>query len=302
MANKAVFLDRDGTIIEDPGYLADPSGVRLLPGAETALKSLAQAGYRLVVTTNQSGIARGLLTEEALKQIHAELRRQLGEQGAHLDAIYYCPFHPEGTVEQYAVESDLRKPRPGMLLRAAEELEIDLSESWMVGDAPRDIEAGQRAGCRTIRVRTPQGRAVEQPDQDENVQADFTVRNLVDAARVVLRESGNRLPNGAAHATVPKQPPAHTNGESTAPPALDDSRVRQEILRHVRQMAAERQTQEFSFLRLLGAICQMLAAAGLAWTLLQALRGHATSAITWGIITMVLQMMALTFFTIPRGR
>ena len=126
--------------------------MKLLPGVELALKSLAAAGFKIVVVTNQSGIARGLLTEETLAQIHAELRRQLSEKGAHLDAIYYCPYHPEGTVEAYAMESDLRKPQPGMLLKAAEEMDIDLPASWMVGDDARDIEAGQRAGCRTIRL------------------------------------------------------------------------------------------------------------------------------------------------------
>ena len=156
MAGKAVFLDRDNTVIEDPGYISDPQVVKLLPGVELAIKSLAQAGYKVVVVTNQSGVARGLLTEEMLERIHTELRRQLGQHGAHLDGVYYCPFHPEGTVEQYAKDSDLRKPKPGMLLKAAQELDIDVSASWMVGDSARDIEAGQRAGCRTVRVRAHQ--------------------------------------------------------------------------------------------------------------------------------------------------
>ncbi|MDP7288001.1 MAG: HAD family hydrolase, partial [Phycisphaerae bacterium] len=152
--SKAVFIDRDNTIIDDPGYISDPAAVKLLPGVELAIKSLAQTGFKNIVCTNQSGIARGMLTEEGLDSIHAELRRQLGDKGAHLDAIYYCPFHPQGTVEKYACESDLRKPKPGMLLKAAADLDLDLSECWMVGDSARDIEAGQRAGCRTIRVRT----------------------------------------------------------------------------------------------------------------------------------------------------
>lgn len=191
MANKAVFLDRDNTIIEDPGYLTDPDAIRLLPGAELALKSFMQAGYKTVVVSNQSGIARGLLTEEQLKAIHDRLLEMLAAKGARLDEICYCPYHPDGSVERYAIESDLRKPRPGMLLRAAREMEIDLTASWMIGDSPRDIEAGQRAGCRTIRVRAPHGTHPGEAS-DEDVQADYTVRNLVEAARVILRTEGYR--------------------------------------------------------------------------------------------------------------
>ncbi len=186
MPNKAVFLDRDNTLIEDPGYLANPDGVRLLPGVELALKSLSQAGYQLVVVTNQSGIARGLLTEDTLKKIHERMVEMLGRKGAHIDEIYYCPYFVEGTVPEYSIESDLRKPEPGMLLQAADDLDLDLSACWMVGDSARDIEAGQRSGCRTIRIRTPHADDVTD-DQHEDFQADFTVRNLVEAARVVLR-------------------------------------------------------------------------------------------------------------------
>ncbi len=189
MSHRAVFLDRDHTIIEDPGYINDPSKVHLLPGVGTALKMLAGAGYTLVVVTNQSGIARGLLTEETLAKIHDELQRQLTEHGVKLDAFYYCPFHPQGVVERYTMDSDCRKPKPGMLLRAAAEMGIDLARSWMVGDSPRDIEAGQRAGCRTIRLRLAEG---DEPQigeaSDEDVQADFTVRNLVEAAKIIVRE------------------------------------------------------------------------------------------------------------------
>ncbi|MFB3891578.1 MAG: D-glycero-alpha-D-manno-heptose-1,7-bisphosphate 7-phosphatase [Phycisphaerae bacterium] len=187
MANKAVFVDRDHTLIEDPGYLSDPAAVKLLPGVGPALKSLSAAGFRIVLVTNQSGIARGILTEETLAGIHDELRRQLAQHGAALDGVYYCPFHPEGVIEKYARESDMRKPKPGMLLAAAKDMDIDLTASWMVGDGARDIEAGQRAGCRTIRVRVPSRPPSGEP-QDEDVQADFTVHNMVEAARIILRE------------------------------------------------------------------------------------------------------------------
>ena len=195
MSHKAVFLDRDNTLIDDPGYLADPDAVRLLPGVELALKSLEQAGFHLIVVTNQSGIARGLLTEDALQAIHERMVELLARKGAHIDEIYYCPYYAEGTVAEYSIDSDLRKPNPGMLLQACEDLDIDLATSWMVGDSSRDIEAGQRAGCRTIRIRgSHEG---ESHDTQEAFQADYTVRNLVEAARTILRETGaTRRRNG----------------------------------------------------------------------------------------------------------
>lgn len=189
MAKRAVFLDRDNTIIDDPGYLSDPNAVKLLPGVELAIKSFAQAGFTVVVVTNQSAVARGMITEEMLDEIHDEMRRQLTGKGARIDGIYYCPYHPEGSVEAYAKDSELRKPRPGMLLKAAKEMNIDLAASWMIGDSPRDVEAGKRAGCKTIRIRLPKGKANGQPETPDN--ADFYVRNLVDAARVVMREIKN---------------------------------------------------------------------------------------------------------------
>lgn len=181
MASKAVFLDRDGTLIEDPGYLADPAGVKLMPGAADALSSLADAGYRLVVVTNQSGVARGLLSEETLRAVHDELRRQLITEGVRLDGVYDCPYHPQAPIARYRADSDLRKPRPGMLLQAARELDLDLPASWMIGDSGRDIEAGRRAGCRTIRL--PAG-GPDAPGGD--VQADYTAPDLPSAARLIL--------------------------------------------------------------------------------------------------------------------
>jgi len=186
MAGKAVFIDRDGTLIEDPGYLRDPAGVRLLPGVSEAIRSLRQAGYRVVVVTNQSGVARGFLTERTLEAIHTELRRQLAEHGAALDGLYYCPYHPDGRVEGYAVESDLRKPAPGMLFQAARELDIDLSNSWMVGDSPVDIQAGRSAGCRTIRLTSPGSASVDHNVPLIEVLPDHTAADLVEAARIIL--------------------------------------------------------------------------------------------------------------------
>ena len=319
MANKAVFLDRDNTLIVDPGYLAEPSAVKLLPGVELALKSLAQAGYKTVAVTNQSGIARGMLTEEALGEIHGELRRQLAERGAHLDAIYYCPFHPEGTVAEFTGDSDLRKPKPGMLLKAAKEHDIDLSSSWMVGDSARDIEAGQRAGCRTVRVRTrPPHHATPGELDDEDVQADYTVRNLVDAARVILRsprqQAASAPPddetastrNRAVKRMAGTQPVASAVGASAKLPETveadeaggvrGDSAVRREILMYVRQLAKTEQVEEFSFVKLFAAIVQVLALLALAIVFVKMIEEKITAATLWALICIALQLMSLTLF------
>ena len=169
----AVFLDRDGTLIEHVHYLSDPALVRLLPGAAEALKKLRRAGFAIVLVTNQSAIGRGMFTEDRLDQIHTEMRRQLAACGATIDAIYYCPVAPASD-SRSVVEHPDRKPGPGMLLRAASDLKLDLSASWMVGDLISDVFAGLNAGCRSILVESGQavpkdvdvleGRALVLPD------------------------------------------------------------------------------------------------------------------------------------------
>lgn len=179
--HRAIFLDRDGTLIEDMHYSGDPERVRPLPGAAGALRRLRSAGYRLIVVTNQSGIARGLLTNEQLAEVHHRMERLLAAEGATLDAIYYCPYlaGAEAVVEEYRRDSDLRKPGPGMLIQAARERSIDLKQSWMIGDAPRDVQAGRTAGCRTILVAAA--------DAPPCPQADFVAADLTAAAEIILR-------------------------------------------------------------------------------------------------------------------
>lgn len=147
---RAVFLDRDGTLIEDVGHLHRVEDVRLLPGTGEAVRRLNEAGWFVVVATNQSVIARGMLTEEELRQIHTFISQQLAEQGARIDAWYYCPHHPNGVVEKYSLQCSCRKPEPGMLLQASKEYGLDLSKSWFVGDSASDAEAGRRVGVRTL--------------------------------------------------------------------------------------------------------------------------------------------------------
>ncbi|MCR4842708.1 MAG: HAD family hydrolase, partial [Eubacterium sp.] len=153
---KAIFLDRDGTINRHVGFISSPGEFELLPGVARAIRRINESGYLAVVVTNQPVVARGEVSFEGLREIHNKMETELGKEGAYLDGIYYCPHHPdsgfEGEVPDLKFECECRKPRPGMLLSAAEDFNIDLSESWMIGDGDRDIGAGINGGCRTVLI------------------------------------------------------------------------------------------------------------------------------------------------------
>ena len=153
---KAIFLDRDGTINKYVGFLRRPEEFELIDGVAEAVKKINQSGYLAIVVTNQPVIARGEVTFEGLETIHNKMETLLGKEGAYLDGIYFCPHHPhkgyEGEVKELKIECDCRKPKPGMLLKAAEDFNIDLSESYMVGDGENDIRAGKSSGCKTVLV------------------------------------------------------------------------------------------------------------------------------------------------------
>jgi len=149
----AIFLDRDNTIIHNDGHLGDPDAAHLMDGVASSLIRMRDAGFDLIVVTNQSGVARGLFTEDDVKAVHRSIDRSIEQATAREDVIldwYYSPWHPEAVVDVYKGEHHTRKPAPGMLLQAAREHDIDLARSWMVGDQERDIEAGIAAGCRSI--------------------------------------------------------------------------------------------------------------------------------------------------------
>lgn len=153
---KAVFLDRDGVINKYVGFLRNIDAFELLPGAAQAIRKINASGYLCIVVTNQPVIARGEVTVAQLNEIHNKMETLLGQQGAYIDGLYYCPHHPDkgykGEVAELKIDCDCRKPKPGMLLKAAKEFHVDLCKSWMVGDGEKDIKAGQNAGCRTCLI------------------------------------------------------------------------------------------------------------------------------------------------------
>ena len=153
---KAVFIDRDGTINKYVGFLRNADEFELLPGVTKAIKRINTSGYLAIVVTNQPVIARGEVTYEQLQEIHNKMETLLGKEGAYLDGIYYCPHHPhkgyDGEVPDLKIDCECRKPKPGMLLKAAEDFNVDLAQSWMIGDGENDIIAGSRAGCKTALI------------------------------------------------------------------------------------------------------------------------------------------------------
>lgn len=142
----AVFFDRDGTLNVDTGYLHEKDKFQWMPEAVEAIKYVNDHGYPAIVITNQSGVARGMFPESDVRALHKYMNEQLAKQGAHIDAFYYCPHHPQGSVAAYAGDCNCRKPKAGLIEQACRDFEIDLSKSYLIGDSPRDLECGRRAG------------------------------------------------------------------------------------------------------------------------------------------------------------
>ena len=183
----AVFLDRDGTLIEDIGYLRVPGEVAFYPWTVDAVRALNRSGLPVIVITNQSGVARGILTEPMIEDVHRHISSQLEAGGARIDAYYYCPHHPEATVATYRTRCDCRKPGCGMIERAAADLGLDPARSFVVGDKWIDVGAAHAAGARGILVRTGYG-ADEETGPPPDGPADAIVDNLVEAVSWILRQ------------------------------------------------------------------------------------------------------------------
>ncbi len=190
--NKAVFLDRDGTVNEEVGYLCDVDKLRLIPGAGVAIKLMNDAGFKVILVTNQSGVARGYFPERLVHEAHERLGALLKAEGARVDGVYYCPHHPKAGNSQYTMDCDCRKPKTGLIDRAVKDFGIDIRHSYMVGDKWSDIELGQRAGVHAILVES--GFAPDDPGnrRPENVKnPEFIARDLAAAAGwIITREGG----------------------------------------------------------------------------------------------------------------
>jgi D-glycero-D-manno-heptose 1,7-bisphosphate phosphatase len=187
-SNWAVFFDRDGTINEEVNYLSHPSQLNLIPGASEAIQILNEKNIPVIIVTNQSGIARGYFDEEQLNTINDYLRQILLAAGAVIDDIYYCPHHPEAEIATYKMNCDCRKPNPGMLTKAAKKWQLDISHSFLIGDKASDIVAGQRAGCKTILVKSGHG-SNELSGWGDIPYPDCVVDNILDAVQWAMSQS-----------------------------------------------------------------------------------------------------------------
>jgi len=331
MSNKAVFLDRDNTLIEDPGYINHPDQVKLLEGVAEALIELKAIGYKLIVVSNQSAVARGIVTEKILAQIHDRLKQLLAERGAYLDRIYYCPYHPDGIVPKYRKESDWRKPNPGMLLTAADQMDIELSQSWMIGNSNRDIEAGLRAGCKTILINRFSDYKQLRPSDPK---PDYRAVNIKEATNIIKKYY--RSPSDVDVQTQPapieqtkpviqveEQPHLSESPEpqmslpepETNPPEMETNPPVQQIggdrteqllnsiLEQLKSIQRADMFGEFSIMRLMAGIVQIVVLFCLLitiWFLMSPTRQDNAVFIALGF-AMVLQLMSLTFY-IMQGR
>jgi D-glycero-D-manno-heptose 1,7-bisphosphate phosphatase len=180
----AVFIDRDGTINEQMGYVNHPSRFVLLPGVPEAFRILNQAGFLAIILSNQSGVARGYFPIELIYDIHSMMTQSIGKQGGRIDGIYFCPHYPKGSVQEYSVECDCRKPGTGLVKQACENFEIDLSRSYMIGDHYTDMELAERANIKGILVRTGYGAGViEYNLPDMAIKPCYIADDLLDAVK-----------------------------------------------------------------------------------------------------------------------
>lgn len=186
MPQPAVFLDRDGTLIEEVGYLDRVERVALFPYTVEALRLLKRAGYRLFVITNQAGIARGYFDETLVENVHAHLNERFAAAGAAIDQFYYCPHHPEATLPAYRLACECRKPRPGMVQRAAREHDLDLAASFVIGDRWLDVATANAAGARGVLVRTGYG-VHESRHPEADIRPAFVADHVLAAASWIVR-------------------------------------------------------------------------------------------------------------------
>jgi D-glycero-D-manno-heptose 1,7-bisphosphate phosphatase len=186
-SRRGVFLDRDGTVLEEAGYLDRLERLVFFPFAIDTIRLLNRAGFAVVIITNQSGVGRGMYEEDFVHQAHGVVDERVTAGGGHIDGFYYCPHHPTAEIERYRKDCDCRKPGPGMLHAAAEDLELDLSRSFAVGDKWTDVQAGLNAGAKAILVRTGYGRSSETSSR-RPVEPTFIADDLIAATAWILRQ------------------------------------------------------------------------------------------------------------------
>ncbi len=289
MNEPAVFFDRDNTLIVSDGYLGDPSQVVLVDGAAQAVAAIKRLGFATVVCSNQSGVARGMFDEEAVRAVNRRVDELLGHgnSGAVIDRHEYCPFHPQGSVEKYRLESDLRKPRPGMFHEAAKAMGIDLTRSWMIGDAPRDVEAGKAAGCRTILFRDASLSPSPASVGGNGVKADFVVASLAEAAEIVRTHRDDTVDD----------PEIKTKPAAQTPLTLE--KLGDQILSELRHHK-EHAGSEFSVTKLLAGIVQVIVLAALFYAYLS--RNDLPEAQAVLTLAMVLQAMTIALLLMGHQR
>ena len=269
MKRPAIFFDRDNTLIACNDYLGDPDREMLIKGAADAVARLRNMGFAIVVVSNQSGVARGMFDEAAVQAVNQRLEQQLAAEnaGAIIDRHEYCPYHPDGTVPEYQHDSERRKPKPGMILEAARALALDLTRSWLIGDAKRDIEAGRAAGVRTILFTDDKLAASPAASDNANATPEFVVGSLAEAVEVI---SKHRPPPpiepepAAAPAPVSMKLTIPQPSPAIEPPSAGDLKpiqyVAEQILRELR-VQHEAPHNDFSVPKLLAGITQMIALA-----------------------------------------
>jgi D-glycero-D-manno-heptose 1,7-bisphosphate phosphatase len=190
---RAVFMDRDGTISEEVGYINHPSRFRVFPHSADAVRLLNEQGWLAIVVTNQAGVARGYFSEEMIHEIHDQLKRDLENAGARLDAIYYCAHHPSVGEPPYRQDCDCRKPKPGLILKAAREFDIDLAQSWMIGDRYSDIELARNAGVNSAFVLSGYGRGEWEHQRAEwKEEPDLVSGDLLGAVQTIVERSKDK--------------------------------------------------------------------------------------------------------------
>ena len=304
MSNKAIFLDRDDTLIQDPGYIDSPEQVKLLDGAAEALAELSSMGYKLVVVSNQSAVARGLVTKKVLDKIHERLEELLMEKGVRLDGIYYCPYHVDGVVEKYRKESLDRKPNPGMLLKASEEMDIDRSNSWMIGDKDHDVEAGQQAGCKTILIDHP---VHDQKPVEFNSNPDYKAVNMKEAVNIIKKHTRSPQKDKTQNRVALPEQPESTSKTSEQENTMDNKKTISErteslltnILDQLKKMQRTELFEDFSAMRLIAGTVQIFVPFCLLiaiWFLMRPNGQYNPVFVSLGF-AIVFQLMALTFYS-----